>query len=287
MIGRIIIPVNGTRRLESKLDHACALAEHFGSRIDVLFLHGAADPQGVEFNPFLETGWQAAEIKWSGEAPALSKVMTRVERWSRARKDRGASATESGSRASITFLEIRGDFAQALQNHGRTADLIVIGQPKRGMGLMERVINKLSVVESGRMVLVTPNDPPPAENILTHVLIAWDGGARVSTTAGLAMPIIGIARRTTVYTAENSAALKVEHALLRDYLDCNGIMADFMVDDHAPDRIGETMLETAKSRGVSLICMGAYERSRTTELLVGGNTRYVYTWSRLPILFSA
>jgi len=44
MIGRIIVPVNGTRRLESKLDHAFALAEHFGSRIDVLFLHGAADP---------------------------------------------------------------------------------------------------------------------------------------------------------------------------------------------------------------------------------------------------
>jgi hypothetical protein len=287
MIGRIIIPVNGTRQLESKLDHAFALAGHFGSRIDVLFLHGAVDPQSIEFNRFLEAGWDAAEIQWSEEGPALSNVMTRVERWSKAREGTRDGAIVSGSRANVTFIEIRQDYAQALQDHGRTSDLIVIGQPARGMELMEREINKLSVMESGRMVLVTPNDPPPAENILAHVLIAWDGGVRASTTAGLAMPIISIAQRMTVYTAGNSTALKGEHELLRDYLGCNGITAEFMVDDQASDRIGKTLIETANSRGVSLICMGAYERSRTAEILIGGNTRHVYTQSRLPVLLSA
>jgi nucleotide-binding universal stress UspA family protein len=281
MIGRIIVPVSGARRLESKLDHAFALARHFGSRIDVLYLHGAVDPQSIEFNPVLETDWDAAEIQWAEEGPAVSNVMTLVERWSKAKE------VPRGSRANVKFLEIREDYAQALQDHGRASDLIVIGQPEHGMGLMERVINKVSVVESGRMALVTPNDPPPAENILAHVLIAWDGGAQVSATVGLAMPIIGIAQRMTVYTARNSTAPKAEHALLKDYLECNGITAEFMVDDHASDRIGKAMLETATSRGVSLICMGAYERSRTAEILIGGNTRHVYTRSRLPVLMSA
>ncbi|MDB5394850.1 MAG: Nucleotide-binding universal stress protein UspA family [Rhodospirillales bacterium] len=162
MIGRIIVPVSGTRQLESKLDHAFALAGHFGSRIDVLFFHGAVDPQSIEYNPFLETDWDAAEIQWSEEGPALSNVITRVERWSKAREGARDSAAVSGSRANVTFLDIRGDYAQALQDHGRTSDLIVIGQPERGMELMEREINKLSVMESGRMVLVAPNDPPPA-----------------------------------------------------------------------------------------------------------------------------
>src|ERR1700733_12044494 len=139
MIGRIIVPVNGTRRLESKLDHAFALGGHFGSRIDVLFLHGAVDPQSIKFNPFLEADWDAAEIRWSEEGPALSNVMTLVERWSKAKE--GAR----GSRANVEFIEIREDHAQALQDHGRTSDLIVIGQPQRGMDLMEREINKLSV----------------------------------------------------------------------------------------------------------------------------------------------
>jgi nucleotide-binding universal stress UspA family protein len=281
MIGRIIVPVNGTRLLESKLDHAFALAGHFGSRIDVLFLHGAVDPQSIEFNPVLEADWDAAEIRWSEEGPALSNAMTLVERWSKAKE--GAH----GGRANVEFVEVRGDYAQALQDHGRTSDLIVIGQPEPSMGLMEREINKLSVVESGRMALVTPNDPPPAENILAHVLIAWDGKAQVSAMVGLAMPIIGIAQRMTVYTAQNSTTPKAEHALLKDYLACNGITAEFMIDDHASDRIGKAMLETAESRGVSLICMGAYERSRTAEILIGGNTRHVYTKSRLPVLMSA
>jgi nucleotide-binding universal stress UspA family protein len=287
MIGRIIIPVNGTRQLESKLDHAFALAGHFGSRIDVLFLHNAVDPQSTEFNPALEADWDAAEIQWGEEGPAVSNVIAGVERWSKAREGMPDSAAVGGSRANVTFVEIRGDYAHALQDHGRTSDLIVIGQPERGMELMEREINKLSVTESGRMVLVTPKDPPPAENILTHVMIAWDGGVKAGTTAGLAMPIISVAQRMTVYTAENSTVLKSEHALLLDYLGCNGITAEFMVDDHASDQIGRTLLEAAKSRGVSLICMGAYERSRTAELFMGGNTRYVYSRSRLPILLSA
>jgi nucleotide-binding universal stress UspA family protein len=287
MIGRIIVPVNGTRKFESKLDHAFALAGHFGSRIDVLFLHGAVDPQSIEYNPAFDAGREAAEIQWSEEELALANVMNRVERWSKAREGTRDSAAVSGSRANVSFVEIREDYAQVLQDHGRTSDLIVIGQPERGMELMEREINKLSVMESGRMVLITPNDPPPAENILTHVLIAWDGGAQVSATVGLAMPIVSIARRTTVYTAENSTTPKAEHALLKDYLECNGITAEFMVDDHAPDRIGSAMLETAKSRGASLICMGAYERSRTAEILIGGNTRHVYARSLLPILLSA
>jgi nucleotide-binding universal stress UspA family protein len=287
VIGRIIVPVNGTRRLESKLDHAFALAGHFGSRIDVLFLHGAVDPQSIEYNPFLEGDWDAAELQWAEEGPAVSNVISRLERWSKEREGVRGSGAASGGGANVRFLEVRKDYTQALQDHGRTSDLIVIGQPERGMEPIERVINKLSVMESGRMVLVTPNDPPPAENILTHVLIAWDGGAQVSTTAGLAMPIISMAQQMTVYTAGSTTALKGKHAALRDYLGCNGIIAEFMVDDHASDRIGSTMLETAKSCGVSLICMGAYERSRTAELLIGGNTRYVYTRSRLPVLLSA
>src|SRR5277367_856775 len=102
MIGRIIVPVNGTRRLESKLDNAIALAGHFGSRIDVLFLHGAVDPQSIEYNPALDSGWDAAEIQWSEEGPALSNVMNLVEGWSKAREGTRGSATVSGSRANVT-----------------------------------------------------------------------------------------------------------------------------------------------------------------------------------------
>jgi hypothetical protein len=50
--GRIIVPVSGPRLLESKLDHALAVAVRFGSRVDVLFLFGSVDPLTIEKNPF-------------------------------------------------------------------------------------------------------------------------------------------------------------------------------------------------------------------------------------------
>jgi nucleotide-binding universal stress UspA family protein len=158
------------------------------------------------------------------------------------------------------------------------------------MAPLEVEINKLSVVESGRMVLVTPNESPPSENmenILTHVLVAWDGRAQASTMVGLAMPILSTAQRATVYTSGNPVAFESKHALVRDYLECNGVTAEFVIDDNPPGRIGRTLLNTAKSRDVSLICMGAFGRWRTAELIIGGNTRYVYSQSHLPVLLSA
>jgi nucleotide-binding universal stress UspA family protein len=214
-------------------------------------------------------------------------VRTRVDRWLQTRAGTRGRGTVTGSWTNVTFLEIRGDYAQALHDHGRTSDLIVIGQPGRGMAPLEAEINKLSVTESGRMVLVTPNESPPTENILTHVLVAWDGGAQASTIVGLAMPILSTAQRATVYTSGNPVAFESQHALVRDYLGCNGVTAEFVIDDHPPGRIGGILLDTAKSRDVSLICMGAYERWRTAELIIGGNTQYVYTRSRLPVLLSA
>jgi nucleotide-binding universal stress UspA family protein len=287
MIGRIIVPVSGTRQLENKLNHAIALAGRFGSRVDVLFLHGEVDPQSIEYSPVFGTGWEPAEIRWAEEGPALSNVRTRLDRWLKTRAGTRDGGTVTGSRTNVTFLEIRGDYTQGLHDHGRTSDLIVIGQPGRGMAPLEVEINKLSVVESGRMVLVTPNESPPAENILTHALVAWDGGPQASTMVGLAMPILGTAQRATVYTSGNPVAFESKHALVRDYLECNGVTAEFVIDDNPPWRIGRKLLDTAKSRDVSLICMGAYERWRTAELIIGGNTRYVYSQSRLPVLLCA
>jgi nucleotide-binding universal stress UspA family protein len=285
-IGRIMVPVSGPRLLESKLDHALALATRFGSRVDVLFLHGSVDPLTIDSNPFLGNAREIAEINWSQDESARLDVETRLDHWSRARgvPYREAIANPAGPR--LLFLEIKSDWAQALQDHGRTSDLIVIGQPGREMTAMEVAINKLSVMASGRSVLTVPNDPPPAENILAHILIAWDGGLQASRTVALAMPLLKAAQQRTVYTSGDADGARSRLERMQDYLACNGLTAESVVDDDASRWIGGRLIDAAERQRATLICMGAYENSRAAELIIGGNTRHLYSRSGIPVLFS-
>jgi nucleotide-binding universal stress UspA family protein len=286
-VGRIIVPVSGPRLLESKVDHALALAKRFRSRVDVLFLYGSVDPRTIEKNPFFgEAAWEMAEINWTQEESAQMEVETRLDRWSRERGVPYREPVKSEAGPHLHFHEIRSEFTRALQEHGRTSDLIVIGQPGRGMAAMDIEINKLSVMASGRAVLIVPNEPRPAEHILTHILIAWDGGSQASRTVALAMPILESAQQITVYTAGDPDAARNRHELVRTYLECNGVAATSAIEDHASRRIGSVLLDAADRHGATLICMGAYENPRAMQLIIGGNTRHVYSRSRVPVLLS-
>jgi nucleotide-binding universal stress UspA family protein len=286
-VGRIIVPVSGPRLLESKLDHALALAQRFRSRVDVLFLYGSVDPLTIEKNPFFgEAAWELAEIDFSQEESAQMDVQTRLDHWSRERGAPYREAATSGAGPYVRFQEIRSEYARALQEHGRTSDVIVIGQPGPGMTAMEIEINKLSVMVSDRPVLIVPNEPRPAEQLLTNMLVAWDGGSQASRTVGLAMPILEAAQQVIVYTSGDPDEARGRHELVRAYLLCNGITAKFVIEDHASRRIGRALLEAADRNGATLICMGAYENPRAMELVIGGNTRHVYSWSRVPVLLS-
>jgi nucleotide-binding universal stress UspA family protein len=280
------VPVSGTRLLESKLDHALALARRFGSRIDVVFVHNAVDPLTVERNPPLDAGWGMAEIEWSREATPLVDVMGRLDVWLKANGISHGGAAADLARVSLEFLELRGDDAHLLDHHARTADLIVIGQPGPGSAPTEPAINKLAVLESGRAVLVVPNAAPPAANMLAHVLIAWDGGLRASRSVALGMPILAVSERVTVFTVGDPNEVRSRQHLMLEYFARNGITAHAQGEDHDSNRVGGMLVDSVGRWGVSLICMGAYERARTTELIFGGNTWRVYTNSRVPVLLA-
>jgi len=48
--GRIIVPANGTRLMDRKLESALSVARYFGSSIEILFLRSTVNPQSVEHN---------------------------------------------------------------------------------------------------------------------------------------------------------------------------------------------------------------------------------------------
>jgi nucleotide-binding universal stress UspA family protein len=284
--GRIIVPASGTRLLGRKLEGALSVARHFGSSIEILFLRGTVNPQTVEHNAaFGEPAWEMAEIKWADEEPKRDEVEAYSRKWLDERHVPEWRLVQN-SQPSFRFIDVDGPYEVALEEHGRTSDLIVIGQPGEEMTALEAEINKLSIIASGRIVLLVPNEHKPSELLLKRVIIAWDGGIHASRLVALAMPLLQAAEGVTVYSVGSGAEFRRKHDLIQQYLERNKILANYVVERHASSRIGNYLLEAGDRYDASLVCMGAYENPRTLERLIGGNTRYVYFRSGIPVLFS-
>jgi nucleotide-binding universal stress UspA family protein len=284
--GRIIVPASGTRLLDRKLESALSVARYFGSSIEILFLRRTVDPQTVEHNAFSgEPAWEMAEIRWADEEPQRDEVEAYSRKWLAERHVPEWKPVRS-SQPSFRFIDVDGSYNIALEDHGRTSDLVVIGQPGREMTALEAEINKLSVTASGRLALLVPNEHKPSEILLKRPIIAWDGGIRASRLVALAMPLLQTAESVTVYSVGSGAEFRRKHDLIQQYLERNNISADYVVEMHDSSRIGNHLLKAGDRCGATLVCMGAYENPRTLELLIGGNTRYVYLRSGIPVLFS-
>ena len=285
-MGRIIVPVCDSRLLEGKLDHALAVAQCFASQIDVLFLHGMDDPGDEDLNPFFGENARGIEQEsWADDETTAANLRTRIDAWTGSRGLGRPGASPPGKGPTTQFIEIARNRAAALLEHGRTSDLIVIGQPGRGMRAAEGTINKVSLVSSGRIVLLAPAGPLPSAAMLARVLLAWDGSAPIARTLAQALPLLAHAEQLRVFTAGDASAGQPDRELVRHYLRCSGLDATFATYDQASPRIGKLLLETARQQGASMVCMGAYRHSRTEQRLIGGNTWHIYTHSPLPVLF--
>lgn len=264
--GRILLPVCDARLLGPKRAAAAAVARPFSSRVDIAFLHASPDPAEPRSNPsFDETGAEYGALLWRHDAHRLD-----------------ALRDAAGPDANLVELASEAAFEAEL----RTADLVVMGQPDAATGDTELQINKTALMASGRPVLSIARDHDPSR-LLDHVLLAWDGGVQVARTVALSLPLLAAAARLTVYTSGIRAEAEHGQARLRDYLACNRIAADFVVEESGAARIAGHLDEVAAARGATLICMGAYGRGRTLQLLIGGNTRRLYKHGRTPLLFAA
>ena len=67
------------------------------------------------------------------------------------------------------------------------------------------------------------------------------------------------------------------------HLAAHGVRCETCVLDHPDERSGEELLERTENMGASLLVMGAWGRTRASELLLGGATRHVLQAAALPV----
>ena len=185
---------------------------------------------------------------------------------------------------SVEWIGEVGTDAAWVAEHGRTADLIVVGRGRDGGGIAVEVL-EAALMESGRPVLIAPREPPASVGRV--VTIAWKDTREAAGAVSAALPFIGQAERVIILAIDEDdepddrSAERLQRALRWH---SPNVLTHRLVRERAS--AAETLLAAAARAGSDLLVMGAYGHTRLREAVFGGFTRHVLERAELPVLMA-
>ncbi|MDM0083469.1 universal stress protein [Variovorax sp. J31P179] len=174
--------------------------------------------------------------------------------------------------------------------HGRTSDLVVVGQSQPGDTdtTTARDLPEQVVLHAGRPVLVLPR-AKCARELGKNVLVAWDGSREAAIALRDALPLLSKAASVALVSWRAGAApvddsdLRIPQILA--WLRRHGIEAK-AVQHVASEGLADALLSHAAQKQAGLVVMGGYGHTRIRELVLGSVTRGVFERMDVPILMA-
>lgn len=175
---------------------------------------------------------------------------------------------------------------EGLAAAAHTADLVVLGQPaKDDLGALGAHFVETAVLELGRPVLLVPRKGA-VQKVGERILVAWKNAAASARALADARPLLAAAHSIVVLTVseDGDAGASAEEPLA--YLKRHGVKAQLTSVAVEADDAGEAILAQAKKMDADLVVMGAFARTRLTEMILGGATNRVLRDMRTCVLMS-
>lgn len=284
MIKTIIVPATGNQTDDAVFTSALAVARAFDAHLDVLHVR-------------VDAAAMVAAMATNGSGAAMvSGLVERVDEEATRREDTARQLFQrfcereglviedkpAGKQSpTAQWLRQIGDEAYWVREHGRAADLLVVGHPADDQGVSIDTIES-ALVGTGRPVLVVP--AAPKASLPETIVIAWKAAPEAARAVTAAMPLLSKAKRVLIVTvAEEQGLSDEEGARLMTALGWHGL--DASTRHLQPDRLGaaDTLLAAAAAEG-ALLVMGAYGHSRLREWIFGGFTEHVLRGAAVPVL---
>jgi len=177
----------------------------------------------------------------------------------------------------------------ALVEHGRCSDLIVVSQTDRNQAPSGLAVDfpQQVLLHAGPPVLVVPHAGVFAA-VGLNVLVAWKGTRESANAVRNALPLLRSAKRVTlveVGDAPERAAGDDSLMSAKAWLESHGIQVHAQ-RELALAAVGAQLLSRAAAIGADLIVCGGYGHSRLREWMLGGVTRHLLEHMTVPVLFS-
>ncbi len=285
MIKTILVPATGSSADDAVFASALAVARAFSAHLN--FLHVRVDAASMAVTMASEGGGSALV---GGLVDRLDEEADLREKQARELFDRfcareglviaNAPPAPSG-RPSAQWMRQVGAEPFWIAEHGRAADLMVIGRQSDDEGAPETI--ETALLESGRPVLI----PPAAAmaSLPDTIVIAWKSTREAAHAVTAATPFLSLAKRVRILTVAESEDLSTEEgAQLSANLRWRGI--EVTAERLQPDQhSSEDTLVNAAAESHAMLVMGAYGHSRLREWIFGGFTEHVVrTAVRVPVL---
>lgn len=272
----ILVHLDAAPAAAARLNLAAALARRHDARltglvvIDIVLPPIAThDGGGAALGPLLDAMRRDALVEAEG-------IRTRFE--------------ETLSRVGVTgeWRVAEGLTAELVARHGRTADLIVLGQPDPEDGAPNATaVFEGALFSSGRPVLMVPHTGRFTQ-VGRRALIAWNGRREAARAVHDALPLLAGAEHAVVLTA-GPAPPEAEDdptAEIRRHLARHDLPVSAAHETTTDLDIATILLNRAADSDADLLVMGAYGHSRLREFVLGGATRSILRQMTLPVLMA-
>ena len=204
-----------------------------------------------------------------------------------ARKSFDTALAAAGLSERSEWHQVTGDTADTLALHGRSTDLIVIGQPDPAKTASEEMLDLPDnvLIAAGRPVLVVPYVKADGATG-GRIVVAWNASREATRAVHDALPLLQAAEQVIVLSADPEHLGDLPGADIAQHLARHGVTveASHTVSDKLD--IGDVLLNQVSDLGADMLVMGAYGHSRLRETVLGGATRDVLRHMTVPTLLS-
>jgi nucleotide-binding universal stress UspA family protein len=286
MIKTILVPATGSDSDTAVFASALAVARAFAAHLE--FLHVRPDAEAMA----------VAMASDGGGATMVGGLIDRLEEEADEREEKAnrlfqsfcereglalRDAPPGPQGPSARWLREIGAEPYWVAEHGRAADLLVIGRPGEDEGVSLDTIEG-ALIDSGRPLLIPPAAPLTA--LPETVAIAWKATPQAARALTAASPFLSMAKQIVVLTVvEDQRAPEDDADRLMTGLRWHGVPVS--VRHLQPDRhnAADTLL-SAVAEHAALLVMGGYGHSRLREWIFGGFTLSVLRGAEVPVLMA-
>lgn len=264
----ILLYANEDIGTESRLDAALCLASLSGGRINCL--------QITPYEAFI----MADPFGGIYALPTVVEHIGMVEDAHRARVE----AQLRSHRAQWEWVNLEGHPGQALFEHSRLADIIVVSLPHKDGKKHALSLAADLAIHARAPVLAIP-ETGKSLSCEGEAMIAWNGSHESAHALRFAVPLLVRASAVRIVTI-NGGEISTPATQAIDYLRQYGIEAAAQDCERGKSSIADTLLEMADEMGAHYIVAGAFGHSRLREAVIGGTTRDLIANSNIPLLLT-
>ncbi|MEK9969427.1 MAG: universal stress protein [Ferrovibrio sp.] len=271
----ILVYVDATPACAARLDVGAILASAQDAHL--VALH-------VDTPPYMP-----ADLLGTGVTAELAEWHVRMRKERTEVTQQAVKAAEQRQGVSYEWRKVGGMIDDALLDHGRYADLIILSQDGSLTDLETPIDPRAGAIAiaAGRPVLVVPRDFK-GKTCGKRILVAWKPSAEATRAVHDALPLLLQADSVTVMRVNPDPGEPAHNPGfdLAKHLARHGVQVTVMPVTAPDQSAGGIIAKQARELDADLIVMGAYGHSRLRELVFGGATRSMLQAPPVPVLMA-